>query len=356
MMEHPGFFDRAGPFSVAELAARLGAELAPGVDPGRTVADIKPLGDAGPGHLTFFENRKYLPQLAATQAGGVLVASMFAPRVPAGVAALVMKQPYRGFAQALAIFYPGSLTSRVAEADQGTAQIHPAARLEEGVVVEPGAIIGKEAWIGRGTRIAAGAVIGYRVTVGRDCWIGPGTSVIHTLVGDRVILHGGVRLGQDGFGFAMGAGGHLKVPQIGRVIIQSDVEIGANTTVDRGALNDTVIGEGTKIDNLCQIGHNVRIGRHCIIVAQVAIAGSTVIGDYVVIGGMAGIAGHLTIGAGAQIAGAAVVKDDVAPRTRMVGHPAQPIRQWARERNAIRRLMKTDPGSEATDADGTETS
>ncbi|MEQ1648780.1 MAG: UDP-3-O-(3-hydroxymyristoyl)glucosamine N-acyltransferase [Hyphomicrobiaceae bacterium] len=338
-MEHPGFFHRAGPFTLSTIANQLGADLAPSADGAATVSDIRTLADAGRGHLTFFDNRKYLPQLLATEAGAVLVAPMFAPRMPTTSTALVLKQPYRGFAQALQLFYPEAMRSCAAASHAGDPLVHPSARIEDGVTIEPGAVVGREAWIGRGTTIAAGAVIGYRVTIGRDCWIGPGASVIHTLVGDRVILHGGVRLGQDGFGFAMGAGGHLKVPQIGRVIIQNDVEIGANTTADRGALNDTVIGEGTKIDNLCQIGHNVRIGRHCVIVAHVAIAGSTVIGDFVVIGGQAGISGHLTVGSGAQIAGASVVKDDVAPKARMVGHPAMPIREWARERVVIRRLV-----------------
>ena len=185
------------------------------------------------------------------------------------------------------------------------APIDATAEIEEGVVIEPGAIVGPEARIGRGTRLAAGAVVGYRVTIGRDCYIGPLVTVAHALVGDRVILHSGVRIGQDGFGFAMSARGHLKVPQIGRVVIQDDVEIGANTTIDRGSLKDTIIGEGTKIDNLVQIGHNVVVGRHCVIVAQSGISGSTELGDFVVMGGQAGAVGHIKIGSGAHIAGAA---------------------------------------------------
>ena len=170
------------------------------------------------------------------------------------------------------------MAPKAAMTDVGEPAVHPTARLEEGVRIEPGAIVGREAQIGRGTTIAAGAVVGYRVTIGRGSYVGPGASVTHALVGDRVILHAGVRIGQDGFGFAMGPGGHLKVPQIGRVIIQDDVEIGANSCVDRGALKDTVIGEGTKIDNLVQIGHNVVIGRHCVIVGQVGISGSAELG------------------------------------------------------------------------------
>jgi UDP-3-O-[3-hydroxymyristoyl] glucosamine N-acyltransferase len=342
MMEHPGFFERAGPFTAATLADRIGAELRPGDDGSRSLADLRPLGDAGPGHLTFLDNRKYLEFLAATKAGACIIAPAFVERLPAGVVALLMKAPYRGFALALQAFYPTSMKPLTAgyDAREQVGPIHPTARIEEGVVIEPGAVIGREAWIGSGTTVAAGAMVGYRVTVGRDCFIGPGVSLTSALLGDRVILHAGVRIGQDGFGFAMGAGGHLKVPQIGRVIIQDDVEIGANTCVDRGALKDTIIGEGTKIDNLVQIGHNVVIGRRCVIVAHSALAGSCTLEDFVVMGGQSGVAGHLTVGAGAQIAGVSHVTDDVPPRARMVGTPAQPIRDWTRERVAVRRLAK----------------
>jgi UDP-3-O-[3-hydroxymyristoyl] glucosamine N-acyltransferase len=337
-MEHPGFFERAGPLSVAAIAERLGAALASGTDAAQLISDIRPLDEAKPGHLTFLDNRKYLPQLAATQASAILIAPAFAARVPAGIVPLQLKNPYRGFAQALALFYPEAMRPKTAMSERGDPLIHPSARIEPGVRIEPGAVIGREAWIGTGTTIAAGAVIGYRVTIGRDSYIGPSASIIHALIGDRVVIHSGVRIGQDGFGFAMGAGGHLKVPQIGRVIVQSDVEIGANSAIDRGALKDTIIGEGTKIDNLVQIGHNAVVGRHCVIVGQVGIAGSATLGDFVVVGGQGGVAGHITVGAGAQIAGASHAKDSVPAGARMVGTPAKPLREWAREQNALKRL------------------
>jgi UDP-3-O-[3-hydroxymyristoyl] glucosamine N-acyltransferase len=234
-------------------------------------------------------------------------------------------------------------------ADAGDPRVHPTARIEDGVRIEPGAVVGREAWIGAGTTIAANAVVGYRVTVGRNSYIGPAASAVHAMIGNGVIVHGGARIGQDGFGFAMGASGHLKVPQIGRVIIQDNVEIGANTAIDRGALKDTIIGEGTKIDNLVQIGHNVVIGRHCIIVGQVGIAGSAELGDFVVIGGQGGVAGHLKVGAGAQIAGASHVIADVPPNAKMAGTPAKPIRDWTRERVAVERLAASAKGPVSAD-------
>ncbi|HUG60843.1 MAG TPA: UDP-3-O-(3-hydroxymyristoyl)glucosamine N-acyltransferase, partial [Methylomirabilota bacterium] len=226
------------------------------------------------------------------------------------------------------------------------AHIDPLARLEDGVTVEPGAAIGPRAEIGAGTVVCSGAVIGHDVRIGRDGYVGPSATIQHALVGNRVIIHPGCRIGQDGFGFAMGPAGHLKVPQIGRVVIQDDVEIGANTTIDRGSIRDTIVGEGTKIDNSVQIGHNVTVGRHCVLVSQTGIAGSTVLGDFVALGGQAGLAGHLTIGTGAQVAGASSVKDDVPPGARMVGTPAKPIRDWMREQAALRKLVQTDIGDQ----------
>jgi UDP-3-O-[3-hydroxymyristoyl] glucosamine N-acyltransferase len=341
-MDHPGFFERAAPVRLDHLAQKVGAELAPDADPATIIHDVKGLADAGPGDVSFLDNRKFLPLLASSRASAFLVAPAFSTRIPKGAAALVMPQPYRGFALALQLFYPDAMWSRTTMAAAGDPLVHPSARLEEDVTIEPGAVVGREAQIGRGTRIAAGAVIGYRVTIGRGAYVGPGASVLHALIGDRVILHSGVRVGQDGFGFAMGAKGHLKVPQIGRVIIQDDVEIGANTCIDRGALKDTVIGEGTKIDNLVQIGHNVVMGRHCVIVGQVGIAGSAELGDFVVMGGQSGLVGHIKVGSGAQIAGGSHAKDDVPAGARIGGTPAVPLAEWARQIATLKRLTQKE--------------
>ena len=347
-MEHPGFYDRAGPFALAVVAKAVEAELPPGTDAGRMLEDVRPLSDAGPAHLSFLDNKKYLTQLSGSRAGACLVQPAFAERLGVGTTALTTKNPSRGFALALALFYPQAMRPLVCGPTAKQA-IDPSAKLEDGVIIEPGAIVGPQAIIGRGTIVAAGAVVGYRCAIGRDCFIGPNVTVTHALIGNRVILHAGVRIGQDGFGFAMSARGHLKVPQIGRVIIQDDVEIGANSAVDRGALKDTVIGEGTKIDNLVQIGHNVIIGRHCVIVGQCGIAGSAELADFVVMGGQAGVAGHIKVGVGAQIAGASHAKDDVAAGARMIGTPTVTLREWAKQELALKRLVsgKVAPGSKS---------
>jgi UDP-3-O-[3-hydroxymyristoyl] glucosamine N-acyltransferase len=354
-MEHPGFFERAGPFSLWAVAESVQAEIAGDADRSLPIKDVRPLDSAARGDLSFVDNPKYLPLFAKTGASACLVAPKFAGQAPIDVACLVTPEPYRAFARALGLFYPQSLSPMAAPADAArqAASIHASAILEANVSVEPGAVIGPEARIGRGTTIAAGSVIGYRVHVGRDCYIGPNATVTHALIGNQVIIHAGVAIGQDGFGFAMGKTGHAKVPQIGRVIIQGGVEIGANTTIDRGALRDTVVGEGTKIDNLVQIGHNVVIGRHCVIVAQTGISGSAELGDFVVLGGQVGVVGHVKIGAGAQIAASSNVRGDVPAGVRWGGTPAKPVRLWFRELTLLQRLaQRKDLKVDQSDSEG----
>lgn len=341
-MEHPGFYKKAGPIRLGEIAEAAQVSLPEGADADFLIDDLLPLDVAGSGHLSFFDNRKYLKQYQSTAASACFVNSKFKDTAPDGLIPLRSENPYRAFAAALSLFYPDackSITTGVEGWENGQT-IHSTAMVEDGAEVEPGAVIGYEARIGAGTRIAAGAVIGARVYIGRNCYIGPTASVIHSLVGDRVIIHGGASIGQDGFGFAMGAGGHLKVPQVGRVIIQDDVEIGANSTIDRGALRDTIIGEGTKIDNLVQIGHNVVTGRHCVIVAHTGISGSAELGDFVVLGGQVGVVGHVKIGSGAQIAAKSGVDRSVPEGVTWGGSPPKPLRLWFREISILQRLAE----------------
>lgn len=340
-MAQPTFFKRPPPMTLADLAALTGAQLADASCADRVVTGAAALDRAGPTHLTFCENRKYAAQLALTHAGACLVNERLEPSVPAHVAVLRVAEPYRAFVTVMRELYPDTLrpTSWFDNTSvAATAVVHPSADLEEGVVVDPLAVIGPNVEIGSGTVIGSGAVIGADVRIGRDCNIGAGATVLCALIGNGVIIHPGCRIGQDGFGYLMGAKGHLKVPQAGRVIIQNAVEIGAGTTIDRGALNDTVIGEGSKIDNLVQIGHNVTIGRNCVVVSQSGVAGSSTLGDSVVLGARVGVSDHATIGAGAQIAARSSVVGEVPPGARWGGSPAKPIKQFFRELFEVERL------------------
>lgn len=341
----PDFFPRGSPLPLREVARLAGAPLPPQADPEKPISGAAALEAAGPDDLAYMDNARYAGALAASRAGACLVSTRFASRVPSGTVPLVSREPYRAFAAVLGLLRPSAarpLSVFEASGISPGSFVHPSARLERGVSVDPGATVGPWAEIGSGTVVGAGAVVGPHVRIGRDCSIGPQVTVLNALVGNRVILHPGVRLGQDGFGFAMGPKGHAKVPQIGRVIVQDDVEIGANTTIDRGASRDTVIGEGTKIDNLVQIGHNVVVGRHCVIVAQVGISGSTTLEDFVVLGGQVGVVGHVRIGAGAQIAASSDVYKDVPPGARWGGRPAKPLRDWMRETVVLKRLASRD--------------
>lgn len=336
-MADPRFFTVAGPFTLARLAEISGAELAAGVDPNKMVRDVAALDQAGAEHISFLDNRKYLASFQASQAGVAIVHPDLADRAPSGMALLLSKDPYRAYAKVAQAFYPCPQPEAWVAP---TAYVHDSAQVGEGCRIEYGAVVGARAEIGARCHIGPNAVIGDGVVLGDDCIIGANATVQFALVGRNVNIYPGARIGQDGFGFAMGPQGHLKVPQLGRVIIGDNVEVGANTTIDRGAGPDTVIGAGSMIDNLVQIGHNVQLGRGCVIVAQVGISGSTKLGDFVAAGGQAGLAGHLTIGTGARIAAQSGVAKDIPPGETVGGTPAVPQMDWLRQSAALNKLIR----------------
>jgi UDP-3-O-[3-hydroxymyristoyl] glucosamine N-acyltransferase len=329
------FFRRAGPHSLERIAALLGTETA---SPARLITGVAPLQTAGPDDVSFLDNRRYADLLTATKAGAVIVHPDFASRVPETTIALVTPEPYVGWAKVSALFHPFPETK---------SGIHPSA------VIDPTASIDESAEIGPGAVVAAGVTIGARsiigpltyiaegVMIGQDCRIHAQVTVSHAILGNRVVLYPGARIGQDGFGFAIGSAGFTPVPQLGRVLIGDGAEIGANSTIDRGSAQDTVIGSGVHIDNLVQIGHNVNIGANAVIVAQAGVSGSTTIGAQVMIAAQAGITGHLTIGPGARIGAQSGVMTNVGAGEEVLGAPAQNSKAFFREVVTLRKLAQT---------------
>ncbi|OJF93195.1 UDP-3-O-(3-hydroxymyristoyl)glucosamine N-acyltransferase [Rhizobium sp. 58] len=335
-MEQNWFFPPHDGICLDMLADQIGATLEDQTVADRVVRSVSPVYRAKQDDICYMLSRKNRSELETCQAAAIVCDKAIAAIVPPHIPVLLTQHAHTAFAVAGSLLYPQAM--RPVQNLSGppgispAAFVDPSARIEDGVQIEATAVIGAGAQIGAGTWIAAGAVIGPGVRIGRDCTIAAGASVLCALIGDEVIIHPGARIGQDGFGNAPGPkGGMIKIVQIGRVILQDRVEIGANTTIDRGAMDDTVVGEGTKIDNMVQLGHNVRVGRHCGIAAQVGIAGSTRIGDGVLIGGAAAINGHITIGDRAQIAAMSGVAADVPAGERYGGIPARPMRDFLRD-------------------------
>ncbi|MEJ0017302.1 MAG: UDP-3-O-(3-hydroxymyristoyl)glucosamine N-acyltransferase [Acetobacteraceae bacterium] len=328
------FFARSAPQALRDIASAASG-MAPAIE--KLFTGVAPLQTAGPDQVSFLDNRRYALALEQTQAGAVIIHPEMQERVPPGTIPIVTTSAYEGWAHVAALFHP------VPPPRPG---IHPSAVVDREAKVDASAEIGPyvvieaRAEIGGGCRIGPFVSIGEGVCIGRDCRIGAHASISHALLGARVYIYPGARLGQEGFSFASTKTGFLSIPQLGRVIIEDDVEVGANTTIDRGSARDTLIGAGTRIDNLVQIGHNVRVGRCCVIVAQVGIAGSTELEDFVQVGGQAAVAGHLLIGTGSQIGAQAGVISDAPAGSILLGSPAQPRKEFFRQVATLKRMTR----------------
>ncbi len=335
------FFTSAGPIPLKHFVLLTGCKLRDPSDALREVKSAAPLDKAGPDDLAFFDNRKYRDLFLNSNAGACIVRPEDAESAPAGMAVLIHDNPYYAYAVAADALYPQPpVKNKISD----QAFIHDTALIGSACEIRAGAVIGPRAKIGARCLIDSTAVIGQGVIIGDDCHIGAGATLSHCIVGNRVRMYPGVRVGQDGFGYALSPKGHAKVPQLGRVLIEDDVEIGANTTIDRGAGPDTVIGKGCIIDNLVQIGHNVVLEPYCVLVAQSGIAGSSRLGMGAVVAAQGGVAGHLTIGAGARIAAKSGVMRDVPPRTEMCGIPAMPVRQFFRQVAWLEKMINKKQG------------
>lgn len=320
--------------TLAEIAERVGGQLTG--DPDHRIRGVAPVDRAGPEDLSFVANPRYLAYVQGSRAGVLLVPRALRERVPEGIATIAVDDAHVALYHLLPSLYP---------AEPEPAGVHPTAvvaedaRLGAGVSVGPFAVVEAGVVLGEGTRVGAHAVVGRGGVVGRDCVIHPQSTLYPGVVlGDRCVIHSGARVGKEGFGFVWLDGGHRRIPQVGGCVLGNDVEVGCNTTIDRGSIGDTVVGDGTKIDNLVQLGHNDRVGRHVILISQVGISGSTTVGDGAVLGGQAGVGGHLTIGPRARIGAQAGVTGDVPAGETYSGYPARPHREAMRSLGLLTRL------------------
>ena len=331
------FFHNNGPISLQQIIALTGSSLATQheVNQELMIKDVAPLESADATQLSFLINSKYLAAFKESKAGYCFALEKFAHHAPSSMVVLIHSNPYKAYAIIASKFYSSdankasiSTTAVISK----TAQIGQNCQIGNFVVIEDGVIIGDN------TIIDHNSVIKNNVVIGSSAKIASNVTISHAIIGNNVIIHPGVKIGQDGFGFASDHTGHLKVPQLGIVKIGNNVEIGANTTIDRGSSQDTIIADMCQIDNLVQLGHNVQVGMGCVIVAQAGVAGSSKIGNFSILGGQVGIAGHLNIGSQVQIAAQSGVAQDIEDKQIMGGSPAVPIRQWHRQNFSLQKL------------------
>jgi UDP-3-O-[3-hydroxymyristoyl] glucosamine N-acyltransferase len=330
------FFRASGPFSLNYIAAKIEAETPPSLIGDISIADVGDLETAGQGDLSVFFDVRYAAALAATKASAVITTRVLAFHASKGQPLLFVANPRTAFARAGHLLYPGAAPKGGISAG---AQIDPSAIIGCGAQIDFGAAIGPGVTIGQRCHIASHVVLGAGVTVGDDSRIGAHSAISNALLGVGVEIGSSCTIGGPGFGFVAGPQGPMRMLQLGRVIIEESVAVGSNCTIDRGAMGDTVIGAGTVIDNLVQIGHNVRLGRRCVLSGQVGIAGSTVLGDDVMVGGQSAISDHLVIGSAVRIAGKSGVMRDIEPGGCVGGYPAIPLRQWHRQTAGLLRLF-----------------
>lgn len=336
-MADPRYFNRTGPVKLGDIARFVGGELSKPDKAEILIEDIAPIEEAGEGDITVLSDRRYLKLLDHNAASAVITSQSLSGFLPDDRPLVYCDQPRLAFAKLGHLFYQDPVAEH--PGIDPSARIAPDAVIGIGSQIEPGAVIGAGVRIGAGCQIGANAVIGKSVIMGDGCRIGATASISHAYIGNRVEIGCGARIGGPGFGFEPDGQKLVRMLQIGRVIIEDDVDIGANTAIDRGATGDTVIGAGSKLDNLVQIGHNVRIGKSCILCGQVGIAGSTTLGDGVIMGGASAAADHLTIGSGVRIAAKAGVMRDLEPGAVVSGLPAIPIQDWYRQTAGLIRMF-----------------
>ena len=329
------FFHRAGPFSLGVLASHIKAEIPAGASEQFRVSGVATLEGASAGELSVFSDSSHREVFQRSRASVVVTSANLSRHALSGAWLLLTDNPRLAFAQIGRLFYP---ETALQPGSHPSACIDPTAEIGAGTQIGAGVVVRASVKIGEKCRIDSNAVIGCGVKIGDHCRIGTNTSVSHAIIGNRVRISSNVAIGSEGFGFVAGPEGLVRVPQLGRVVIEDGVEIGDNCAIDRGAMDDTLIGAGTAIDNLVQIAHNVRIGRYCVIAAQTGVAGSVTIGDFVMIGGQVAIKDHANVGSHARIAARGGVMRDVPPNASVAGAPAVPVREWHRQTLALKKM------------------
>ncbi len=331
------FFINNGPFSLEKIAEICEAELKDITAKEVMIKELATIGSAKEGDICFFYDKKQKAKAAEIKSSAVVTTEELAPLIPSGVVVLVCANPHLGFVK---LNYAMYSEPKPEAGVSPSAKISSSAQIGEGCYIGDNVVIEDNVKIGSNCVIEANAVISRGCEIGNNCRIGVGAHVSHCLMGNDCFIYGGARIGWDGFGFMLINGQHKRIPQLGRVIIGNDVEIGANACVDRGALDDTVIGDGCRIDDLVMVAHNVKLGRGCILVSQTGIAGSCTFGDYVVCGGQTGFADHLNIGSGAQVGAQSGIMRDIEPGAVVMGSPAVPIKDFMRQVSYLQKAVK----------------